>query len=445
MLRHTLQWLFVALVFNIIFNPSCTKDIVTEFPGARFIQAENTLFQDTTLCLEQSFEVLVRMEAGLSKMLIFEIYEDEKLLPSDRFFIRKPDNISSANPRNLEGREQGELEYTINVEAPIFHPDSMVTDTVINYFFRTIDELNQPAVASLAIQYRLPQLNITTAQELTVIEEDTLVNLFLGEELSFQVELSDCWKDLEALSITEDGVLIPDSRLIINRIEEDTIITPITSSNPIAINDDVGGQVIYDIQIAQNTIAPADQSRTVYAFALSNVREQIGRDTFIVLNVEGKSLVLSTPDTATLTNQADELLRGGLDLDTGEQVDIADTLMAEIEDEGIITATSKWRQQISVVNPEDSEMRQVRGFTAADFTIVQQLERAFNQGEPLNGNDSSVFPEVSDPVTGENVSAPIEQGDTFIILRQGIYYFIECVQIKDNTDNSDSYEFAILY
>lgn len=442
-----LQWAVLALVFNVLLNASCSKDIITEFPSARLIQAENTLFQDTTLCIEQSFEVVVRMEAGLSKLVEFEIYEDETLMPSNRILIVKQDSVFSSNPRILTGNDQGELEYRISITAPIFHPDSMVTDTVINYFFRTVDDLKQPSVASIAIQYRFPQMTFDDLPDEVVIDRDTLVNLFTGESLDFQIELSDCWKNLEDFSIREDGALVAESRLRIDRVEADTVVGTVTAANPLSIVDEDSERVIYNISIAPADVAPIDQSRTIYSFLLTNVNGQVGVDTITVLNTEGSALVLSVPDTAMLTNQADTIfLRGGLDLDTREEVSLADTAMAELEDEGIILSTRRWRRQISVVHPDDSELRQIRGFTAADFKIQEQLIRAFDRGSSLGGDDDFDSSEVSDKETGEQVSDEIQQGDTFILLRDGIYYFIECTDINPRDgENTDTYEFAVFY
>jgi hypothetical protein len=436
------SFLKYSVSFGIFFCllTACAEEIVTDFPSSTLSEEENLVFSDTSLCIGQPFTVRVRMNAGSSNLTKFEIYEDDVLMSADRIQIQGSSSFSGNNPIVLVDGEQQSINYLITI-------DPMVDiDTTRFYFFRAVDELNQPVVASVGLDIGFPGVKLLDVPN--VISSDSV--LFIGEDLRVRLQLDACWQDLESLEILEDGTALPDAQFEVRLAADSSFLG---SGNPFNLQTSDRGGTIYDV-----TITPSqplvDSTERLYTFRLLNTRGQVGSDSIVLRSIEPTPLELASPLAGVLLiNQAAGEGNGGLDLDTGESVD-ATAPEAEIQDEGIVTTDNperNWRRQISVVDPETTEMRKAQpGTRLSDFLFQEQLVVAYNRGLELEGGDSNTDNSgnaaSSDPEQDEEVSLPVSIGDVFIIRREGMYYAIECTDwINEIADNQDRYIFSVLY
>lgn len=433
--------LLIACSFLVGLFNACADEIITDFPLAFLSEEENLLFSDTSICVGQDFSVRVRMTAGSHNMTQFAIFENDRLMSPERIGIEGSSSWKNENPIVLEGGEQQALNYLITI-----NPLSDSTETKF-YFFRTIDEIDQPAVASVGLDIGFP--TVALLDEPNVISTDS--TLFIGEALNVRLQLNACWQDLENLEVLEDGLSLPDAQIEIKLAADSSVIG---RGNPFPIRSADRGGSIYDIRIEPSEPL-TDSLERIYTFRLNNARGQIGLDSIRIRHIEPTPLDLSSPISgALLINQAAGEGNGGLDLDTGESVD-ANSEEAEIQDEGIILTNNpqtNWRRRISVVDPEDTEMRQVRdGFSLSDFTFKEQLINVFSTSITLDGDDNfspddNGNPTVSDEVQDEEISQEVDIGDIFILRRRGKYYVFQCVDVIPVEDsNQDRYLFDILY
>lgn len=433
--------LILACSFLLGLLGSCADEIVTDFPLAFLSEEENLLFSDTSLCVGQPFSVRVRMTAGSNNLTQFAVFENESLLSPDRITIEGSSSWQGQNPIALIDGEQQALNYLITI-----NPLSDSTETKF-YFFRTVDEINQPAVASVGLDIGFPTVELL--DEPNVISSDS--TLFIGEDLKVRLQLTACWRDLENLEVLEDGMSLPDAQIEIRLAADSSVIG---NQNPFPIRSADRSGSIYDIHI-QPSAPLVDSLERIYTFRLNNTRGQVGLDTIRIRYIEPTPLDLTSPiPGALLINQAAGEGNGGLDLDTGDLVD-SKSEEAEIQDEGIILTNNpetNWRRQISVVNPEDTEMRKVRdGFELSDFTFKEQLVNTFGTSITLDGDDNFSLDvngnaTVSDGTQGEEVSQQVDTGDIFILRRRGKYYVFQCIEIINEIgDNQDRYVFDILY
>ncbi|MEM1328454.1 MAG: hypothetical protein AAGI23_21040 [Bacteroidota bacterium] len=427
-----------GLIVPLFLLSACAEEIVTDFPSAEFSQEDGFVFSDTTLCVGQEFTVRVRMSAGSSNLVQFAIYENDTLLSPNEFTIEGSSSFNGENPITLTNEEQQFINFLIKI-----NPDFPGVRNR-SYFFRVVDELNQPVVASTNLFIGRPR--ITFLDVPNVISSDSVI--FIGEDLKLRMQVEDCWNGLQTLEVFEDGNPLPSSQFEIKLAADSSSLS---ATNPFNIQSPSGE--IYDIKITPSPPL-ADSTSRRYFFRIRNSRDQIGTNGVTIRTIEPTPLQLSSPLAGVLLiNQAAGEGNGGLDLDTGESVDAEDE-DAEIQDEGIITTDNperNWRRQISVVDPETTEMRKAQpDVQLSDFIFQEQLVVAYNRGRELEGSDNNTDnsgnPASSDLEQGEEVSTPLSIGDVFIVRREGMYYAIACVDIiNEIADDQDRYIFDILY
>ncbi len=137
---------------------------------------------------------------------------------------------------------------------------------------------------------------------------------------------------------------------------------------------------------------------------------------------------LNVSKTAVLNNSADAST-GGLDLDAAAAVSSSNP-EAEIIDAGIdpaLPATSNWKQKI--LPAPGAEMRWViSSANINDIVVKEQISTYWNLGTPIpNGTPNKVL-----------------TGDTFVVLKNGIYYFIQVSKVNATPgDNADSIELGV--
>lgn len=169
---------------------------------------------------------------------------------------------------------------------------------------------------------------------------------------------------------------------------------------------------------------PSTPGKWEYSFVFTD--SLIGSSVQNVTVYVGTKLNISK--TAVLNNSADAST-GGLDLDAATAVN-SSSAEAEIIDAGIdpaLPATSNWKQKI--LPAPGAEMRWViSSVNINDIVVKEQILTYWNLGTPIpNGTPNKVL-----------------TGDTFVVLKNGIYYFIQVSKVNATPgDNADSIELGV--
>jgi len=441
MYRSLFKWLTLSLGTLFLFT-TCAEEIKLDFPFASLSRENGLVFKDTTLCVGQDFSVKLRINAGDSKMTQLGIYENAELMPVSRFFINGKE--VAGNPIPLVAGEQTSGTFDIKIIP-------LEIDTFPNaYTFRVIDELNQPAAAGVTIDIGGPKIDFLDVPNRISVD----ASIFTGNLVQLRMELTDCWQDLAELQIYEEGVLLPSNQIDIKSAIDSSSIA---ANNPIRFEGENKRQFTYDITISPSAVS-VDSTVVTYSFQLINDSAQISYDTIRILNIEPTELDQDNLK-GILYNQAFEgdgtqVGYGGLDLDTGLSV-AADSSVAEIQDEGINIRPNDslfWRQQISVVDTTDTQMKVANFLLDQTFESImfkEQIIDLFNKSLLLS--IETAFPTdqslpLSDLQQGERVSSFMKVGDVFVIRRSRTYYLIKCEGLNlDTNGNADYYDFTIKY
>ncbi len=441
-------------LFTLLFASACTIEDSRDFPNIELSRQLELNFEDGSVCIGQSIKAQLFINQGDTKLTQLEIYENTKLIPTERLTIQSNGNFINENPILLASEERTELTFDVEIQ-----PDPMDTvGTVKTYFFKILDANNQPAIAAFTIEHKLPTIELVPSSNF--IHSDT--SLFVCNDLKMKLQLEACWQDLQTLEILENGTLANSNNLSISSIFEETVsITQdssivvadtvlLASENPVNIAERDKVNAMFDVFI-KPTGAIGGGETYQYDFLLTNARGQVDTATIKIVTNAGTPFEFS--DNLRLYNEAGGDNSGGLDFDTGTRTG-ANDVNADVQDEGVRFQGQDvvWRKQISVVNTSDSirYYPAVRKIKVDEFCYKEQLAAAFEAALPLDGDDELEASLVSDKTIQENVSNPVDIGDVFV-LRKGAsmpftYYLFECTDVNDPANNeNDYYEFLVKF
>jgi hypothetical protein len=256
----------------------------------------------------------------------------------------------------------------------------------------------------------------------------TSATLDAGSTFSVKVSASADESPLNAFSVYEDGVKVSSDRLSVNG-------TPV-ASNPILLFDLEKNTFTWEVDV----VAQDDASLRVYEFEVAAESGKTASRTVDITTTVGTAV---DEITGVLLNQAGPAGTGGLDLDDGMGVGSLNAA-AEIKDEGIDIGqpnATNWRQQISGSN--GSVIKYLRAgenglsesFSYDDVQYKEDIASLFTD----NGIDFTLTND-----NAELKSDVVNEGDVFVVERDGAYYLLYVVSIEVTADNNaDNYAFDI--
>lgn len=263
-----------------------------------------------------------------------------------------------------------------------------------------------------------------------------------GETFKIKVSLLTGDNKLQSVTIYEDDVKLGTNFFTINN-------GALTSNNPFLIVGTDKDGVTYEFEIS--TVNTVGAVRTYEV----EVADENGLKDVVSLTITSKAPP-TTPIEMSLTgilfNASDILPTGGLDLDNGNNVSATSTL-AEIRDMGINCAmpnATNWRKQIGTVN--GAEMKRVvpanvENFSFANATTKEIIAAAFDTGDSIDSNLSTLNCDPNTNVVVTDVTLPLVVGDMFVIKgATGRIYLIRIDQVNNTTnDNNDNYVLSLKY
>lgn len=226
--------------------------------------------------------------------------------------------------------------------------------------------------------------------------------------------------DLAAVTIREDGSLVPADRLTVNGEP--------AGGNPRPVGTEVS---TLEWEIGIRSRPEVDQTFT-YQITVSDVNNA-RRDIIVLLTTRANVTELRGK---LLLNSSGPAGQGGLNLLTGEGTGTvaSDPTSAEahIKDEGIdldLPAASNWLRQISGVNGSTLKVP-ADGLVFNDVATKNQIVDAWN--------DTGA--------TDITVSEAVEVDDMFLVNQNDLYFLILVTAVNNTeTDNADNIEFRIKY
>ncbi len=279
----------------------------------------------------------------------------------------------------------------------------------------------------------------TDLPPIVVITDGPSAETVVGQDatVTVTVEATKGTADLNTLTILEDGVNVPFSRLTING-------SPAASNAILLVNP--ADQMTWEIGInVQDDYSPS--TYTVRVADKNNLSDEITFDVTVEEPIE-RTL------TGVLWNQAGPTGRGALDLDDGLTTGIASTGdttpdQAEIRDCGIDstnTVSQFWRKQITYVN--GTEVRYVGNalpdFNFADVASKEEIMRRFETAVALNG--TPITQNGASTWGNYKVSEVVKVGDLFAVSKPGRTYLIKIDDIIETSNNNqDNYKISIKY
>lgn len=249
-----------------------------------------------------------------------------------------------------------------------------------------------------------------------------------GSTFSVKVTASADESPLNVFTVYEDGVKISTDRLSVNG-------TPV-ASNPILLFDLEKNSFTWEVDV----VAHDDASLRVYEFEVS---AESGKSASRTVDI---TTTVGTPVdelAGVLLNAAGPAGTGGLDIDNGVGTGSLDAA-AEIKDEGIDLGqpnATNWRQQISGSNGsvikylKPGENGLSESFSYDDVQYKEEIAELFTD----NGVDFTLTNDNS-----ELKSNVVNEGDLFVVERDGNYFLLSVLSIEVTADNNaDNYAFDI--
>ena len=363
---------------------------------------------EATIMPGETFSVKMQADMGSSPLNAIRITEDGSTVDLSRITV---DGVAaSANPILLFNADKNDFTKEIDVV-------SQSGEGTSNYTFSVEDEAMNTAASSVSIKTE----RVLTPPTI-IIEGSGMPMVSPGTNLKLPITVSDVTTPLLTIGVLQDGVYIEnEARLSLG----DSNGTLTFMTNPQALQEsDVNGfmkdlfiVVHADADIKTYTIEITDEAGGVYT------RE---------LTIEtGSSLTVLD---GVLFNAAGPAGTGGLDLDEGIDTG-SDDMRAEIKDEGIDggPVESNWIRRISGAN--GAEVRHLfpnqnglpEDFTFESVSTTQELASIWDNG--LGFVDTNA--------DGDEISLRVEQGDMFMVLREGKYYMIRVATINETINNND--------
>lgn len=285
-----------------------------------------------------------------------------------------------------------------------------------------------------------PFISITTQPD--AVYED------LGAQVTVGVSVIAGTNPLRSLAIKEDGVLVDDSRVDRNGVNE---------SNILILGDDVNGlewEFLLTIQDAYDT-----RTYTIEVTDEANLTDAASFD----ITVEDSGTPLDMTLTGVLFNQAGPAGRGTLDLDEGKGSGVSSTdpndpngtdpENTEIRDMGLdCTIPSpgfNWRRQIGAFNGSEIrqvDLTQVENFTFDVVSTKEEIQGAFDTGITFTAGDSENCAN-GNTTSVEYVTGIIEAGALYTVKgADGRVYLLRFDEVNETEmDNDDNYVVSIKY
>ncbi len=271
---------------------------------------------------------------------------------------------------------------------------------------------------------------------------DANADVEVGQTFKTKVSLLTGDSKLQSVTIYEDDVKLGTNFFTING-------GTLTANNPFLITGADKDGVTYEFEIS--TVNTVGAVRTYEV----EVTDEKGLKDAVSLTITSKAPA-TTPIEMSLTgilfNASDILPTGGLDLDNGNNVSATSSL-AEIRDMGINCAmpnATNWRKQIGTVN--GAEMKRVvpanvENFSFANATNKEIILAAFETGDPIDSNLSTLNCDPNTNVVVTDVTIPLVVGDMFVIKgATGRIYLIRVDEVNNTTnDNNDNYMMSLKY
>lgn len=293
----------------------------------------------------------------------------------------------------------------------------------------------EPPVAPPAIDFE---------SAIGLIFKDT--TLQVGAELKVRVNVVSGTSPLNRIEVYRDSMLINSDQIAFNG----------SSGNTFLISNSSAEDMIFEIDITET---PTTVDTFTYQFTIFDEAGSAATDS-LVLKFHRPLDIFSTSQDSIfqdpLKNQANTQ-SGGLDLDTGREVDDLST-SAEIRDQGnrINDGGEIWRQTIAGANGTEVRyvnLTQIRDWlTYERVRFKEQIIEAFELGSVFSGEDFVFSAEDStkviatDLVDEELVSFEIKEGDLMAVKRGDRYYLLSCFRVNPTIgSDDDNYSFSVKY
>ncbi|MEM6772320.1 MAG: hypothetical protein AAF597_17220, partial [Bacteroidota bacterium] len=376
-----------------------------------------------------SFIVNISGDDGDALLRDLAILENGLTIPANRLNFRTGQTAN--NPILIPAGDQGGFTYEIEIT-----PDVAAAGDA-TYEFRLTDVDGELATTSVIITFTVNPPSISLISDASLVSGDTTISSF---DTKFDVAVALVWGDdfIRSLEVLANGEIIPAEQLFFNG--GDFI------SNPILFEGDLTNTT-FRVGVDQPNVTGTTQT---YIFRVTDAGGNSSELSFTV--------VFDTPetdltfDTTGVFFNASGGMNGGLDLDNGMAVSF-NSGDAEIQDEGIDlnSAGENWRTQVSVVDPNDTELRIADlsaigdGLTFNDVLLTSQISAAFDGGSVPDGNDN--FPDADgDTSANEVVTQPLQEGDVLVVRRGDRTYLVRIDTITFAAgSNNDSYTVSIKY
>jgi len=360
---------------------------------------------EATIMPGETFSVKMQADMGSSPLNAIRITEDGSTVDLSRITV---DGVAaSANPILLFNADKNDFTKEIDVV-------SQSGEGTSNYTFSVEDEAMNTAASSVSIKTE----RVLTPPTI-LVEGSGMAMVSPGTIFEIPVTVSDVSSPLSTIGVLQDGQYIDADRLWYNDISRQFPTNPATIPQS-------------DINGFMNKIlvrVHADAGIKTYTIEITD--DAGGTHTKDITIETGTNLTVLD---GVLFNAAGPAGTGGLDLDEGIDTG-SDDMRAEIKDEGIDggPVESNWIRRISGAN--GAEVRHLfpnqnglpEDFTFESVSTTQELASIWNNG--LGFVDTNA--------DGDEISLRVEQGDMFMVLREGKYYMIRVATINETVDNNN--------
>ncbi len=284
----------------------------------------------------------------------------------------------------------------------------------------------------------------------------TDVELFENEAFKVQVSADKGDNTLKTLSFTVDGVEPKGTDLAgyITKITSGG--ADVTPQNPLLILGAAKDGATWEFDLVP--FGQLVDETATYSFTVEDDAGKKASVSFDVTIVAPAGTPIERTLTGVLFNQAGPSGYGALDLDEGYRTGVttagpnAGPADAEIRDLGLDCTVPapglNWRRQIGTMNGADLrqvDLTMVENFNFDNVTKVEEVIGAYDTGKTF-ADDVSRNCGTGATANVTDVTAELQAGDMFVVLRNSKYYLIRVDAVMEtNADNDDKYELSIKY